>query len=136
MSDDAVRAYLDALEPPRRDEVAELHELIRATLPDLEPAVASGMIGYGRYRYRYASGREGESSLVALASRKQGISLYVQCVVDEGQYLAGTYADRLPKASIGKSCVRFKRLADVDRDALRDLLAEAGRIGPPAVASG
>ena len=89
------------------------------------------MLGYGRFHYRYDSGREGDASLVALSSRKQYISLYVLCT-DEGAYLAERYADRLPKASIGKSCVRFKRTDDLDLDVLRDLLAEAGRIGHPA----
>ncbi len=91
------------------------------------------MIGYGRYRYRYETGREGETSMISLASRKQYISLYVFCAT-EGRYLAHSYVDRLPKASIGKSCVRFKRLADVDLDILEELLIEAGRIGPLAVA--
>ena len=27
--------------------------------------------------------------------------------------------------------MRFKRTADIDRDVLRELIAEAGRIGPP-----
>jgi uncharacterized protein DUF1801 len=89
------------------------------------------MLGYGRFHYRYASGREGDASLIALSSRKQYISLYVLCTHDGG-YLAEQYADRLPKASIGKSCVRFKRTADVDLDVLRELLTEAGRIGPAA----
>ena len=82
------------------------------------------MLGYGEYHYRYASGREGEASIVALASHKRYISLYVQCTAD-GRYLAESYADDLPRASIGKSCIRFKRLADVDVDVVRDLLAEA-----------
>ena len=86
------------------------------------------MLGYGRFHYRYASGREGDASLVALSSGKQYISLYVLCA-DAGGYLVERYADRLPKAKIGKSCVRFKRTDDLDLDALRDLLAEAGRIG-------
>ena len=86
------------------------------------------MLGYGRFHYRYASGREGDASLVALSSRKQYISLYVLCA-DERGYLAERYAERLPKASIGKSCVRFKRVSDLDADALRELLTEAGRIG-------
>ena len=71
------------------------------------------MLGYGRFHYRYASGREGDASLVALSSRKNYISLYVLCT-DEGGYLAEQYVDRLPKASIGKSCVRFKRTDDID----------------------
>ena len=125
--------YIDALEQPRRGEIRELHDLIRQTVPDLEPHVASGMLGYGPFHYRYASGREGDASLLALSSRKNHISLYVLCTTETG-YLAEQYAERLPKADIGKSCVRFKRTADVDRDALRELIAEAGRIGPAAEA--
>jgi uncharacterized protein YdhG (YjbR/CyaY superfamily) len=125
--------YIDALEEPRRGEIRALHELIRATVPDLEPHVASGMLGYGPFHYRYASGREGDASLIALASRKQYISLYVLCTTEQG-YLAEQYAERLPKASIGKSCVRFKRTEDVDRGALAELIAEARRIGPAAEA--
>jgi len=48
---------------------------------------------------------------------------------DDGAYLTERYVDRLPKASIGKSCVRFRRTSDLDLDV--KLLAEAGRLGPP-----
>jgi hypothetical protein len=89
------------------------------------------MLGYGGFRYRYASGREGDASLIALSSRKNYISLYVLCA-DESGYLAERYVERLPKASIGKSCVRFKRTDDVDLGVLRELLEDAGRIGPAA----
>jgi hypothetical protein len=50
----------------------------------------------------------------------------------DGGYLAERFAERLPKANIGKSCVRFKRTSDVDLDVVRELVAEAGRIGPAA----
>ena len=46
--------------------------------------------------------------------------------------LAEGYVERLPKASIGKGCVRFRRTADVDLDTLSELVSEAARIGPPA----
>jgi len=49
--------YIAALEEPRRADVRRVHDLIRETLPDLEPNVDGGMLGYGRYHYRYASGR-------------------------------------------------------------------------------
>jgi hypothetical protein len=89
------------------------------------------MLGYGRFHYRYPTGNEGDASLVALASRKNYISLYV-LAADERGYLAEQYVERLPKASIGKSCVRFKRLSDVDLDVVRELIADAGRIGFPS----
>ena len=125
--------YIAALDEPRRGEIERLDELIRLTLPDLERVMGSGMIGYGPYHYRYATGREGDASLIALSSRKAYISLYVLCA-DDGAYLAERYVDRLPKATIGKSCVRFKRTSDIDLDVLRELLAEAGRLGPPSAA--
>ena len=122
--------YIAGLEEPRRSEIQQLHELIRETLPELEPNTDGGMLGYGRFHYRYKSGREGDASLVSLSSRKQYISLYV-LAGDGERYLAERYVDRLPKASIGKSCVRFKRTSDLDLDELRALLAEAGRLGYP-----
>ncbi len=125
-----VEDYIAALDEPLRSEIAALDELIRARAPQLEVEAAGAMIGYGPYHYRYATGREGDTHLLSLAARKHGISLYVMCTED-GEYLAQRFADRLPKADIGKSCVRFKRLSDVDLDAVGDLVAEAARIGPP-----
>jgi hypothetical protein len=77
-------AYIEQLPEPRRSEVRAVHELIRRTVPQLEPTMEFGMLGYGRLHYRYASGREGDSHLIGLAANKRYISLYVQCVVDGG----------------------------------------------------
>jgi len=48
-------------------------------------------------------------------------------VRDEKVYLAEQAKARLGKASVGKSCIRFKRLADIELDALGDVLAKARR---------
>ena len=83
------------------------------------------MIGYGRYHFRYASGREGDWCLLGLASHKRYMSLYVTAEDGKGGYLAEAYRDRLSKADIGKSCVRFRRLEDLDQEVLREMLREA-----------
>ena len=114
----------------RTRDLSRLDRLIRGILPDLEVHETDGMVGYGPFHYRYASGREGDAYRVSVASRKTGISLYVLAVSETG-YVAESYAGRLPKAKVGKSCVRFKRLDDLDEAALRDLLAEAGRLPAP-----
>jgi len=123
--------YIAALAEPRRTDVAALDALIREHAPGLEPVVAGKMLGYGPFHYRYASGREGDTTLLGLASQKRYISLYVLCA-NGGRYLAESYAERLPKASVGKSCVRFARLSDVDSAVLAELVAEAARLGPGA----
>lgn len=123
--------YISKLEEPRKTEIDQLHKIIRKTVPSLEPTMAFGMIGYGPFHYKYKSGREGDWMLIGLASQKNYISLYITCTTD-GQYLAERYKDKLPKASIGKSCIRFKKLADVDMKVLQKLLKEAEKIGFPA----
>jgi uncharacterized protein YdhG (YjbR/CyaY superfamily) len=117
--------YIDGLDEPRRSELRALHELVRAAAPDLKPTMEFGMPGYGKYHYRYDSGREGDWMLVGFASNKNYISLYVTATTDDGGHLAESYQPRLPKASIGKSCIRFKRLSDVDTTALADLIKAA-----------
>jgi hypothetical protein len=121
--------YLDAVDEGRRPDVLALEALIREAAPGLERVVQRGIPGYGPFRYRYAIGREGEAALIGLAAQKRYLSLYVLCAID-GRYLAETYADRLPGASAGKSCVRFTSLAKVDREVLRELVADAAAHGP------
>ena len=116
--------YLAQIDEPRRSDVEAVDRLIREEAPRLERHLLAGMLGYGTYHYRYASGREGDWFVIGLASQKRYISLYV-CATDGEGYISERYRDRLPKADIGKSCVRFKRLADVDEGVVRELVREA-----------
>jgi uncharacterized protein YdhG (YjbR/CyaY superfamily) len=113
--------YIAQVEEKRRADIRRLHELVREVAPELEPTMAFGMLGYGTFHYRYATGREGDWIKIGIANNKQYISLYC-CAADEGGYVAERYRERLPKADIGKSCVRFKRLSDLDPGALKDLI--------------
>jgi hypothetical protein len=122
--------YLAAVDDERRPDIAALDALIRKHAPNLEPVIMNGMLGYGPFHYRYASGREGDACRLSIASNKSYISLYCSAA-DEG-YVAERYVDRLPKASIGKSCVRFKKLADLDQKALVALIKETARMGRAA----
>ncbi len=118
-------AYIEGLQEPRRSEIRQLHELVREHAPRLEPYVRDGLIAYGRYRYRYATGREGEWYPIGLAARKQYISLYVTAATPEHGYLAEAYRSRLPKADIGRASVRIKHVSDVDLDVVAALVQEA-----------
>ena len=115
----------------RAPDLKRLDKVIRAAAPNLEPffleAGAMTGLGYGRYHYRYASGREGDFCVVGLANQKNYMSLYV-CVTKDGKYLAERYGKRLGKANCGKSCIRFKKLDDLDLDAVTALLKEAGQL--------
>ena len=119
--------YIAAVDDKRRSDIAALDALIRKHAPKLEPVIMGGMLGYGPFHYRYASGREGDACKLSIASNASYISLYC-FAADARGFVAGRYVDRLPKASIGKSCVRFKKLADLDEKALVALINETAKM--------
>ncbi|MCX6620750.1 MAG: DUF1801 domain-containing protein [Acidobacteria bacterium] len=116
-----VAEYFEQIDEPRQSDVRALDALITKTVPELKPSIQAGMIGYGTYHYKYASGREGDWPVIALASQKSYISLYI-CATDNGEYVAEKHKQELPKANIGKSCIRFRKLADVDLEVLAKLI--------------
>ena len=79
------------------------------------------IVGYGVYRYTYESGRTGEAPWVGFAIRGRELVLYV---VGEGDRQKALLS-RLGKHKMGKSCLYFKRLADLDQSVLEQLIANS-----------
>jgi hypothetical protein len=78
----------------------------------------TSIVGFGCYRQRNNTGREGEWPAVGLSPRKQALTIYISAGFDAYDELRG----RLGPHSIGKSCLHLKRLSDVDQDVLRNLV--------------
>jgi len=76
------------------------------------------IVGYGSYRYSYESGRTGEAPLAGFAIRGRELVIYLAA---EGDWQIALLA-RLGKHKMGKSCLYFRRLADLDRAALEQLV--------------
>jgi hypothetical protein len=121
--------YLASLPIERRGALQTLHRAIVKAAPGLKPVIVHGMLGYGAYHYRYDSGREGDSATVCLASQKNYISLYVMGEEDGG-YLAEKNAARLGKVSVGKCCIRFKKLEDLNLPVALELIKRAAQLRP------
>jgi hypothetical protein len=82
-------------------------------------------VGFGSYHYRYDTGREGTAPLVGFSPRKANLVLYlVGGVTDRYQKLL----ERRGPHQTGKGCVDLKRLNDVDRDVLRELVERTLRL--------
>ncbi len=120
----SVEEYFSSIPEPRLSEIKEVDEIIRKNAPELKRHFAYNMIGYGNFHYKSKSGREGDWPVIALASQKNYISVYI-CVADEKGYLAEQSKERLGKVSVGKSCIRFKNISDVDIRELSSVIMEA-----------
>lgn len=77
------------------------------------------IVGYGRYRYTYESGRTGEMCRTGFAIRGRELVLYLIAEGEEQTALLG----RLGQYKMGKSCLYLKKLADVDLQVLEQLVA-------------
>jgi hypothetical protein len=123
----SVDDYLASLPDDRRDTVTRVHEVVTHAVPELEVRMWKAFIGYGSYHYRYASGREGDWFPIGLTNNKSYVSLYF-CAAEDDGYLAEKNEDRLGKVSVGKSCVRFKKLDDLNLDVVAELAQRAAAL--------
>ncbi len=127
--DDFIRALPDDV----RADIATLDAEIATIMAGRERVLWEGamwggthqrIVGYGAYRRQGRTGDPVEWFVIGLAAQKRYISLYVSAV-DDGAYLVKTFADRLGKVKVGSANITFRRLAEVDRAALSEMLERA-----------
>lgn len=128
----ALDEFLDALPDERRATITAVHKAIRKTAPKLAPLIMSGMggplIAYGKYRYKSASGREGDWFLIGLCAGKTDYALHI-CAGGDNSYLVERNAKKLGKVKTGRSCINFKKLEDLNLAAAMDLVKQAEKSG-------
>ncbi len=118
-TDQDVEGFLNGIaDEQRRQDCHTLVDLMR-DVTGTEPKMwGDSMVGFGAYRYTYASGHSGETFLAGFSPRKQNLTLYIMAGFDEYDALL----QALGKHKTGKACLYIKRLADIDQGALRELV--------------
>jgi hypothetical protein len=77
------------------------------------------IVGFGSYTYSYDSGHSGSACLTGFAVRGKDLVAYVMGGSPEQEALLAA----LGKHKMGKACLYFKRLADLDVKVLEQLIA-------------
>ena len=117
-------ASVDAFIGQQPDAVAEdcrtLVRLMKKATGEEPRMWGTSMVGFGRYHYKGASGREGEWLITGFSPRKANLSLYILSGLDKETALL----KKLGKHSTGKGCLYVKRLADVDLKVLEQLVVK------------
>jgi len=121
-NDGNVTAFLSAIEnDQKREDCISIAEMMGELSGEPPKIWGKAIIGFGRYHYRYDSGREGEAMRVGFSPRAQNIVLYIMPGFDRYELLM----TRLGKHKTGKSCLYIKKLADIDVGVLRELIAQS-----------
>jgi hypothetical protein len=112
-----VEDFLSGLDEARRKDCKAIIAVMKRATGAQPRMWGASIIGFGSYHYKYASGREGDWFLTGFSPRMQGLTLYLASGLDETDLIR-----RLGKVKTGKSCLYIKRLQDVDRDVLEQLV--------------
>lgn len=121
-----IDSYFAAVPDDRKEAFTFVDQLIKDNAPTLTPYFATNMLGYGQFNYLDSKKKSQTWPVIALANQKNYISLYV-CAVQDGEYLAEKYVDELGNVSIGRSCIRFKKLEDINVEGFKKVIAAAAK---------
>ena len=121
-NDQSVEDFLNKVpdEKKRQNSFAIL-ELMKQVTGDKPIMWGDSIIGFGTYKYKYASGRQGEWPVTGFSPRKQNLTIYIMSGFDEYDDLL----TQLGKHSTGKSCLYIKKMEDIDQDVLRELISKS-----------
>lgn len=118
----SVRAWIATFEDPalRRD-MRELARMMRQVTGCPARRWGERIVGFGSYHYTYASGREGDWMITGFAPGAAQLSIYIMPGF-------AAYADLmagLGRYKTGRSCLYVRRLDDVDRAILEQLVTRS-----------
>ena len=118
----SVEDFLNRIEDnQKREDCFEIVKMMKQVTKKEPKMWGPSIIGFGSYHYKYESGREGDSLQIGFSPRKQNITLYILLGVNHENPLL----QKLGKHSTGKGCLYIKRLADVDKKVLQELIKES-----------
>lgn len=105
----------------QRADCRELMALLEKATQQPPRMWGPSIVGFGSYRYTYESGHSGEAPLTGFAIRGRELVLYLM----PGQEGQESLLSHLGPHKMGKSCLYFKRLADLDRSVLEKLVVDS-----------
>lgn len=117
----SIDEYLMLIPEDRKKEFDFLHGFIQKTVPDLKPYYASNMIGYGSFYYLDSKKQKRDWPIIALANQKNYMTIYV-CALIKDKAAAEKYKKELGKLTKSLSCIRFKKVEEINLETLKIVL--------------
>ena len=117
-----VSTFINSIEDvEKRADCKVLMKIMREITGNRATMWGPSIVGFGKYHYKYASGREGDFFLTGFSPRKQALSIYVI----SGFKPHAKLMEKLGKYKTGKSCLYVKKLDDLNRTALAQLIKKS-----------
>ena len=122
VNDASVEGFLFSVtDEQKRQDCFEILRLMEQVTNEQPKMWGSSIVGFGSYHYKGASGREGDWLLTGFSPRKENLTLYIMGGFDLHQDLL----KKLGKHRTSVGCLYVKKLGDVDKEVLKELVAES-----------
>ncbi len=112
-----IQAFINALPDEQRNDSNYLLKTMQKISGEKPEFWTGGMIGFGRYTYQGKS-CSGEWFPLGFSPRKNYLSIYLLGYIDESDPLL----EKLGKFKMGKGCLTIKRLSDIDKAVLEQII--------------
>ncbi len=117
-NDQNVETFIDSVEPEwKRDDARELLTFFEKITGEKPVMWGDSLIGYGKYHYKYKSGREGDWFTAGFSPRKANMTIYVMAGFEGQEELL----EQLGKYKKSVGCLYVKKLADIDMNVLEQM---------------
>ncbi|MCA6073700.1 DUF1801 domain-containing protein [Fulvivirga sedimenti] len=121
-NDGSVKEFIGSVVDPEKRADAEVLLKLMKQITGSKPVMwGDSIVGFGKYHYVYASGREGDWFLTGFSPRKQNLTIYIM----DGFSKYERQLKKLGKSKNSVSCLYVKRLSDIDIDVLEVILRES-----------
>ncbi len=119
----AAADFIKTVEPEKKREDAAILLDFFNRVTGMKPVMwGSAIIGYGRYHYKYDSGREGDAMQTGFSPRKAKMVVYIMPGYRYGDM--EEKLSRLGKHKLGKSCLYINKLSDIDLSVLEEMVLD------------
>jgi len=121
-TDEKVEYFLNSIvDEKKRTDSFKILQMMREVTGEEPVMWGPSIVGFGKYHYKYASGREGDWMKIGFSPRKQNLTLYIM----DGFDGYSSFMSKLGKFKTGKSCLYIKKIEDIDTGVLSELMAKS-----------
>jgi len=118
----SVNKFLKSIkDEKKREDSFKVLELMKKITKEEPVMRGPSIVGFGKYHYKYSSGREVVLFLTGFSPRKQNLTIYIM----SGFKRYNELMKKLGKHKTGSSCLYINKLEDIDMKVLKELITES-----------
>jgi hypothetical protein len=122
VNDSSVQKFLESItDDAKRNDCYKLIEIIKSVIDEEPEMWGDSIVGFGRYHYKYKSGREGDWFITGFSPRKNNLTVYLMSGFSGKEELLS----KLGRHKTAQSCLYLKNLEDINIQVLKKLIKES-----------